>query len=50
MLLTFTRVFGRVAQAMLSLNMAAAGAGIIAMTALARPPGNWAAPAASSAS
>ena len=39
-LLTFRRRFGRVAQFMLSLNMIAAGVGVIMMTALARPPGN----------
>lgn len=39
-LLTYTRLFGCVAQCMLSLNMIAAGMGIIIMTALARPPGN----------
>ncbi len=38
--LTFRRLFGRVAQFMLSLNMIAAGVGVIMMTALARPPGN----------
>jgi two-component system, cell cycle sensor histidine kinase PleC len=39
-LLTFTSLFGRVAQFMLSLNMVASGMGVIIMTALARPPGN----------
>lgn len=39
-LLSFTRLFARVAQFMMSLNMVAAGVGVIAMTALAGPPGN----------
>ena len=39
-LLSFTRLFSRVAQFMMSVNMVASGVGVIAITALARPPGN----------
>jgi two-component system, cell cycle sensor histidine kinase PleC len=39
-LLTYTKIFRPVAQLLLSLNMLAAGVGIIVMTALAHAPGN----------